>query len=477
MKKIIISREEIEKGISTTVLENDGGVGIETIGMNLFRDKFCDFLLPTESGTALAESPPLDNDMLASVKNDSLLAGAEFFMVDAGGLHKKLDVTTISNVYDDSANASDYSRGYVNQIHFKGSFFTTKKDDIIKADSNYSTVLPTWWSTLVGATLDPYPHDLEVVEDILYISDRGSIHIWDGSNAQADAFTLGNFRVITSLVKHPNGRDLIVFAQGGGLNTSQSAKSYVYYIDLLTLEFYSEQLIDFRVDVARYVNGTIFVAGNLQGDDNYWGYFDGTRIVKIETANIQEGRFSKANFAKMGDFMMLPTNQEDSPDVLLYGKVKGNNVFFKPWGITGDREMILMTEYSPLTLLLIYSSSTGYTGRLIDFTKTVTADLNSTNLISNRYPQGSKAWVRRVDVYFEEPIIDGVNTNLVIRDFSQGDGVENVIGSVNYDNDGAIKYKRVDCNVFTDDFDFTTAHESSTAVKIKRVEIYVESEE
>ena len=479
MKKTVISRKNFEKGTSTTVQENDGGYSIESKGFNLFKDKYADVLQPSPTGTAVTQS--LSNDVLAIIRLGRNVGTTAAYMCDRDGYHYKFESgNAIVQVYDDSANAADYSSSFVNMAELGREYFTITKNDILKANEGYTSVAPAWWSTLAGSSLTDNPHDLVIVEGVMYISDGSGIHIWDGVAHQKDALTFSIGTVITAMIKHPNGRDLIVFA----LRDDDANEAIVYYVDLLTMEFYEEKQVDFRVDVARTINGSIYVAGNLTIGERYWGYFDGTRINKIETENLEDVFFTKANFAKFSDFALLPTNQDsEDVDILAYGKVKGSNIFFKPWRMTmnnGDVEVTAMLEWTPMQLLVIEEDEDhNRKATTYDYSIDTNTGTRRSNFYSNRIQEDKKTWIRRIDVYLEDRMEDRVYLEVWIKDFSQGDGHDFKVGEIDYDVEGNLKYKRIDCNAFTDDYQIIISHDSSSTIntKIKRVEIYSEGEE
>lgn len=490
MKKLIIDKSQWVKGISTTEMDEDGGYSPISAGFNLFRDEYTDVLTPSEYGIDLSGVIDDDFGILDIVKNETLTSGVEFYYVTEDGKHYSINNLTVALAFDDSANASRYDDPYVNQIVYNNSFFTTKRQNVVMANADYSVVDEDWFSTITGNSLESYPHPMEVVEGLLYIADHGNIHLYDGTNITEDIISLGPFQVITEMIAHPNGRDLMVFASEGGLFTSGTGQNRVYFVDLLTYEFYSEKEIDFPVDVAKIIGGTVYVTGNRQGRDNYVGTFDGEKIQKMTHPEIyQENNIYQRHVGKFGNFLCMPARDStDEAGVLAFGKVKGENRFFKPWRKVFDTDEYVIEsiyEYDAMRMLVFLSNITDNTReiRRIDFTETGNSNIFEFKMYSNRMKESQKSWIRRVDVYLENPLESGQGDEFYMENYSnmtaEDDPETTLLGEMEFSSDGAVNWKRFTCNIRTDDFQlfFEELSASTKRVKIKRVEIYLENEE
>src|SRR5690606_1734021 len=136
----------------------------------------------------------------------------------------------------------------------KNILYTTCATDIAKLSLNMSTIRAVWWIDAVAdegnSSLQSTAfHDLVVVVYISFIMDGNKIHTWDGTTSVENAMQIPTDMTIVSGIKHPNGRDLIVFASRG-LNYSHQLRveARVYVIDTNTLEFLSETNIDDQVE-------------------------------------------------------------------------------------------------------------------------------------------------------------------------------------------------------------------------------------
>jgi len=81
--------------------------------------------------------------------------------------------------------------------------------------------------------------------------------------------------------------------------------------------------------------------------------------------------------------------------------------------------------------------------------------------------------VRRVDL-FTETLASGALLTCLIRQLPSGSF--STVGTLDYSADGAISYKRLDCNILLSDLQLAINFGGSALVGLKKALVYVESE-
>jgi hypothetical protein len=464
MKTLILDNKNWQLGSSTDD-ESDfaGVVGLspDWKGQNFYKSKG-DSLCGQPSLVAMT-GLTMNGNVIAGMPDPTTTSRDALIILSNGQFHSTSG-TTITNFADDSSHSTEYKKGQTDFKYFKGSFFVTREQGIVKFEPNLTTIDYVWWVTTMGTALNINgPHPMEIVEDTLYIADLNMIHTWDGTTAAYNQFTLPTGYVITALKVHTDGRYLKIFATDTyNYFHADKTVSKLFLVDTLTLEFTSVYELDEQVEGAINYGGTCF----LTYGENF-GYFDGSGlklIRKIALSGSAENTITSQLLSIYNNSIMFPSKDY----INAYGDVSGKGaIFFFPLAlVTGNFLHYILPITNVLCLVQYVDGSGNYKLAQIDLSKG--GDLNAQ---TTKIDVGGRIWIRKVDFYIDSLATSGFIT---IQN-RQDDGSLKDIGIISRTEDGAATKKSFFCNVLTD---FIQPFVSGSITSpIKKIHIQYESAE
>ena len=334
MARITIDKTQFFAGERSEDFIDDGGYSADSRGVNPTIRKGMIHGVDTLDDSI--DSTP-DGETIASCKDEELLGHDLMTLDDVGKLYS-INGTTKAEIADAGTANGSWSDGTSDLIPFRGDLFATTTREVVRfSGSNYASVDHDWWTNTRshGALENSYRHPMEVVEGVLYIADKDNLHLWDGTNSQENAMTLPGDCNITAMVKHPNGRYLIVFTAGtANFAGTQNSQIIAYVIDTVSLEFIQEVPLNEQVGAAKVNKGIVYVR---YGHENMkFGFFDGSAVQLIRQLPT-DGNESLAGYKHTmqlwKEFLLITTDDH----VYAYGEINpGQNAFWKAYTREGD---------------------------------------------------------------------------------------------------------------------------------------------
>jgi len=286
--------ETLKSGITTDRLTDDGALNIDS--------RVNPFLLNhgMTGYVATHVSSSISDQIIAIQENKDWSSDNIHVMVDRAGNYYKSNMLSPSptQTVTDTSDPNGYDIAKVATAYFKNNIYITHGRDVSKTDTG-DTVDFTWWTSTMGkGQMYGQKKSMAVIEDTLYIGDWYKIHTYDGTTAVEDATRIPTEYYITAMVKHTNGRDLVVFAGYDAVEDNPKGGGRVFIFDTVTLHFTQEIEINETVDAAILHNGTIYVTyrGNI-------GVFTGSGIEKIYETPYNHIR--QQQVTKFGDTVMF----------------------------------------------------------------------------------------------------------------------------------------------------------------------------
>lgn len=471
MQVIEIGAQEIMAG--TLFNDNLEGAGLSPTykGHNFFRAGGAVMYpqpvptLSTVSGTTLSA------DIVASIVNPAYL-GDDAIMLDADGKFYFWDGDVLTFKQQDTTNS--FANGNTDIKFFSNNIFATSQNNITQVSLNMTSIDPTWWTVTKGKgnLNNSYRHPMEIVEDSLYIADDYKIHMIDISlNATENWLQLPSVYNITALCKHPNGVYLLAFcAETANYSHTQKSKGKIFVIDVTAGEFVQEIDVDDQTEGAINVGGIIYVTygKNL-------GYFTGSGYKLLRKLNLPTNKMVYTqNLSSIGNVLLVPEFANGRKSILAYGDVNGKgNIFFYPFDFyeaNSSTGIANILNVYPNSLLVCYVTASGRKLYRINFEDTTN---NGNALLTHKRTLQAGYWVRRVDLYVEAPSADATLNAFIFEDYS-GQTVK--AGAIDYGTDGAISFKRMDCNIRIKDLQLLLNWGSTYGIGFKKALIYVEPE-
>lgn len=458
MARITIDKSNFLAGVGIDDYAQTGGYSPSAKGHNLIKEKGVLYGMPIQvnlSGNLL--------DNVIATSRDRNIFGNDAYLLDASGNYYTLSGNTLTKRQTDGTNS--YTFGTSDMVNFKGSVYGSSQGDVtLLTGSNLTTIDATWWSvTRAHSGLDSnYRHPLEVVEDTMYIGDKNAIHFWDGTTSQKNAMLLPTDQNITAMIKHTNGRNLIVFTSStANYSNTKKTGAKMYIVDTLTLEFVNEIELEEQVNGAINVNGIIYVTygQNL-------GYISGAGIKWLRDLNINYDGGQMGYKHHLGNLDNHLLVVEDN-DVLAFGDLGQGSVFWYPISEADDIDFVInVTENK-----LLYGTSDGATPKLYRRDYDTASVLNKWR--SNKYSFDSDVWIRRIDiVHTESNPLGRISFKLSSVDVED---TASAIKTVTYNN-LAVTKTRVDCNIRTDFFELQLEG-LEASVGFKKMVIHYENAE
>lgn len=476
MKIIEIGANDFRKGLTFDDNIENVGLSPKSKGHNYFRGKGA-IMYPQPSTTTVEISGgTLTSSLVASAQNPDTTNDNEAFFVDASGKFWNYAPTTLT--YKTADPVTDYGHSYsAGQCHmkvFQNKIFVTGDTDMAMLPLDMSTIDKRWLKITMGYSAglnSNYLHPIEIIEDSLYIADVNKIHMvtYVGSEfvLTSDWMTLPDGYAVTTLCKHQDGIHMIaycndVFMKYDGYERRGKARAFV--IDTITGEFIQEVDIKEEVDHSLNINGVNFVFYR-----NNFGHFDGYGLKNIRKFK-NTNRMYKNLVTDINNCVVMVESESSKPSLLCFGDVNGEgNIFFSPFYQATASSVSLITAVRPDTILIAMSSSGIYEMKKVCFSDTTNV---GSSMRSSRKTLSENSFVRKVEI-FTETLVSNSGIDVNILDDNEND---TKVGSLSYSADGAITYKRIDCNVRIKDFIFKIDWTGTSAVGFKKALIYVEPE-
>ncbi len=438
MKTLILDNKNWQLGSSTDDESDFAGiVGLspDIKGQNYYQSR----------GDSLVGQPALV-DLTGATLTGNIISGLvdptsthDSILISSDGKYYYTSSTTITGFATDT-NTGEYVKGQTDLKYFQGSFYATRETDIIKFETNFTTIDYSWWHTTKGkGTLSSIgPHPMEIVEDTLYIADGNKIHTWDNVTAVENQVSLPTGYVITVLKIHTDGRYLKVFATDtyNYLHLDRSI-SKLFLFDTTTLEFVNEYTLEEQVEGALNFGGDCYCT---YGES--FGYFTGSGLKllkKIELSGSTKNPVYYSLISSFNNTVIFPS----ASYLKAFGDVSGKgSIVFYPLTIpTGSFLHYILPVTNNVCLIQTVNGSGAHVISKADFSTITNIDAQTTKI-----NPGGKVWIRRVDVFVDK-MTSGQYFTLYNR---QDDGSLVTIGSLVKDDDGAINKKTLFCNVLTD---------------------------
>lgn len=384
-----------------------------------------------------------------------------------------------------TSNVTFRDLGEESGVAFQGDIYLMADDNIVlttlTTSGGYDSSDSNWWSSARGhSTLEGEKCNAIVVEDTAYFIEKNKIHTWDGTTSVEDAMTLPPDFYATAALKHPNGRDLIVFGAVKDRADKVAGTGFrAYYINLVDLEFTDEIPLEVEIHGVWNVAGTIYVTSY-----EWLGIFDGNGVRNVYKLDIPglAGENSPADdlreylirthHATVTDqgYLLIP----DGAKVLAIGDLGQGTVMWHIADLSDDMAMVHMV----FNIGNKYVGVFGYTS-----TRWTDADLVATRLeidehdgaakwASNKYRFNQRAWVRKIMVD-HETLESGDDLRI---GYIKEDGTEQELRAITFAKYGAKNQTRIDCNVYTDVYQLY-AQWVAGGVGIKKITIFYENGE
>lgn len=445
-----INFANLELGESISMRNPDRGFGPASFGLNLTKEKGT--LYFQESAT---DRSGIEGDAICFAEDPSFL-GNDAYVLDDEGKFYTLDGATLTKRQTDAVKT--YQLGTSDMLSFMGNTYATSIADVaLLGSSDLVSLDEDWWSATRGhgTMQNTFRHPLEVVEDTMYIGDGNFIHTWDGTTSVENAMTLPNGVNITSLRKHPDGRNLLAFC-GVTANYSHSRNGggKVYVIDTINLEFTREIDIEAQVEGTRNVGGVIFATYGAK-----LGYFTGDGIEWVR--DLTDATTYSHQISNIEDTLII----RSGANILAYGNLGKGNVWWNMFRADGT-----------ITAL-------GYKGGsvvLVGFPDGSTEKLKEVNVANagiigefdtNRFLPGQNIAIRRIEIDHTRTPVSGLEAFYFRMFDNVGDSILNVLNEY---TSTPVSKTRIDCDVFTDDF-YAQILPSNGSMGFREIRIYGES--
>lgn len=439
-------------GESLSDAMGNGGFSPESYGLNLTKTR--GMLYFNESTTDLGGAT-LTGNVIATTYDKNLLGNDAYFLDDEGAFYY-LDGSTLTKAQ--STGADTFVLGTSDIIQFLGNVYATGNTRIILlTGSDLATIDSAWWTGLTTS----YRHPLERVEDKLYIGDLNVIHTWDGTTSVAAAITLPTDVNITSLRKHPDGRNLIAFC---GLTANFShlkgLGGRIYIIDTNLKSWVREIEGVPQVEGSRVVGGVVYCTYGFNV-----GYFNGNGITFLKKLLTSATTYSH-NLCDMEGVLVV----RDGRNALAYGDLGAGNVWWNLYKNIDNTSSINNLCYKGDNVM-VFSYSDGAGAGLMKQVDYDNAGVSGV-FYSNRISFEGEAMIRRFGVLHDRTNTSGTSRFLLTYNDWSGAG-QQTLADITYVSQDIMK-TRVEASLRTDLLQLTITP-SNDDLGYRAVRIYYDS--
>lgn len=406
MEVLTIGPQDFIKGESSADWVSDRGFSPSSFGLNLTKKR--GVLQMIESPTDIGGATLTGNVITATY--DRTLSGNDVYLGDANGAFYTLSSAGVLTKRQTVA-ADTFTLGTSEMLGFSTSFgspftYATSDSRVIQfTGQNLVTAAPTtdFWTGLNTGVR----HPLERVEDRLYIGDANLIHAWDGTTSTASWVVLPSDVNITSLRKHPDGKNLIAFC-GVSQNYSHTrgGGGRIYIVDLTLRDWVREIDTEVQVEGSRLVGGVVYCTFGANV-----GYFDGDGIILLKRLSDSATTYSH-NLGNMEDILTV----RDGRHIRCFGDLGAGRVWWRSaLTVNTTDDPINCHIYRGDNKLLIAYRDTSAD----PFLKQVDFDNSSASIgifFSNRYIFPREVIVRRIEVVHKNGVGTYAFTNNDLKD-------------------------------------------------------------
>lgn len=402
MQSYTLKAKHFLAGESVSEWDDNGGFSPESYGLNLTykRGNLYFSPSPTDRGGAT-----LTGNILASCFDPASL-GNDAYHLDDDGAFYTLNGATFTK--KQTVTADTFLLGTSELLPFQGNIYATSLTRVIQLTNNFAAVDSSWWTGLQPACR----HPIERVEDKMYIGDLNVIQIFDGTNTSgtgAGSITLPLNVNVTSLRRHPDGKNLIAFA-GQTIDYSHTRPNagYIYIVDTNLKTWVREIAIEAQVEGSRLVGGVVYVT---YGDQ--LGYFTGSGIKFLKKLQTSATTYSH-NMSNMEDIFLI----RDGTNIKAYGDLGRGKVWWTILKNNTNSQNINNIQYKgSKTILMAFSDGAG-NGYLQEYDMTTVGQLGS--FYSNKVEFGKRVMIRKMVILHTTTNASGTS-RFVITGISQED--------------------------------------------------------
>ena len=390
---ITISAKDFLLGESSSDWADDGGFSPKSYNLNLTRIRgildFAPSLVDRGGATLTGDVIAMCTDKTLSGNDAHILddEGAVYILASNNALTKKQTITA-----DTFTLGTSELIQYASAVATPFTFATSDSRIIRFTGPNLDGAAPDtdFWSGLNTGVR----HPMEKVEDKLYFGDMNLIHAWDGATSTSAWVTLPPDVNITSLRKHPDGRNLIAFC-GLGQNYSHTRNTpgRIYIVDTVLRDWIREIDTEIQVEGSRLVGGTVFVTYGSNV-----GYFTGDGIKFLKKLADSATVYSH-NLGNMEDILTV----RDGNHIRMYGDLGHGRVWWRGAYNGSDSASAITCHFyrGDNKLLIAYQNASAVeTLSELDYDNTSSSGI----FFSRRYMFPREVLIKRIDIVHDKAV-------------------------------------------------------------------------
>lgn len=415
MQSYTIKAKHFLAGESLNEWDDNGGFSPESIGLNLLYKRGNLYFAPTPTDRGGAT---LTGNIIASCFDPASLGNDAYHLDDEGAFYT-LNGPTLTK--RQTSTADTFTLGTTEMMPFQGAILATSQTRVMLLGNNFATIDSSWWTGLTSACR----HPIERVEDKAYIGNLNVIEIYDGTNTSgtgAGNITLPTNVNITSLRRHPDGKNLIAFAgQTIDFSHTRPNAGYIYLVDTNLKTWTREIAIEAQVEGSRLVGGVVFVTYG-----NKVGYFTGSGIKFLKKLETSTTTYSH-NISNIEDIFLV----RDGLNIKAYGDLGRGKIWWNLIKNQTNAQNINNIQYKGSSIVLMAFSDGAGAGYLQELDLTTVGQFG--NLYSNKYEFGKRVMIRKIVILHTTTNAAGVS-RFLIQAPNQDDNTSNILVDKTYTN-------------------------------------------
>jgi hypothetical protein len=448
MNTFSIKAKHFLAGESTLDYGDDRGFSFDSDALNLQLHRGWVYAAPGQS--QLGSSVIVGNPLLTCL--DPAYLGNDNYIGDDGGNFYTLNGTTVLKLQ--TVTADTFTLGTSDMIPFKGNIYATSASRIIQLTNNLAAVDSSWWTGLDSTSR----HPLERVEDKMYIGNLNVIEVFDGTNTSgtgATAITLPTNVNITSLRRHPDGKNLIAFCgQTVDFSHTRPNGGMIYIVDTNLKQWTREIQVESQVEGSRLVGGVVYVTYGQNV-----GYFTGSGIKFLKRLTTATTTYNQG-LGNMEDILLVA----DGLKVKAFGDLGHGRVWWPIGNQFANSNNIKIVAGQSNTKFLI-----GFASNHLDQFDVTSGGTGGT-MWSNRFEFGREVMIKRIVMYHNQTNGAGLNAWTVYS--RDTENTPSIIKSVSYSSQTVVRTV-IESEVRADFFQIGVAW-GNGAMGFKLIRIYYE---
>lgn len=390
MQTHIIDFKEILSGAGIAARVPGTGLSPESVGINLDYEKGVLYFQKASDSRGTF----IDGIVCAKATDYGVFTNALYMVAENKKYYKMDNAGTITNPI---TGAKTYQAGTTDLVQFKGYYYATSLTDIAQVNGGFSAfIAEDFWTVTKGkAALQSsagYYHGLEVVEDKMYIADVSDIHSYDGTTAVTQTLQVPSTEIISFMIKHPNGRDLIVFTtERMNASNTLDSRCRAYTFDLFKQSFIEVHDIDDQVYSGITINGTLYIVYG----GNKLGYYDGQSITFLRDLKVTLTYSqipTKAKLANMQGALLIVEND----NVLALRNLGLGAVYYYPIANDTGKTIDMLAHLGSKVLFTTGKEING--GSYVYLKYDLTQRGYTGRMVSDWIKFPANAWVRKIQV-------------------------------------------------------------------------------